>query len=75
MRDVIPNTYVWNIQSKKRNIYVEEVTEMSYKVDIICYNCGCEETIEIEFGVRLSEKICPNCGCDTLRRKAKFYFG
>lgn len=42
--------------------------ESTYKLDILCTNCGYDGEIDIERGKQIQDILCPNCGCATLER-------
>jgi len=40
----------------------------TYKVDILCKNCGHCDEIDIDRGKQIEETPCPNCGCMAIKR-------
>ena len=47
------------------------MSDDTYKVEVLCKNCGFEGEIEIEKGVKIEDHPCPNCGNRDLIRKLK----
>ena len=43
----------------------------TYKVKVICGNCGFSGETEIETQVPVEKQRCPNCGCTNLERQSE----